>query len=169
MRVTAKISDSPAPTRNSDDAPARPFSSWTTKPEGFIARGIAGWNQAAAAEPALPGRWGRPLRGSAAGAPGVGSIRGARLLDQLSARLELRAVEILVVDHHALALVVLGLADERAHRRLVVVGAVRDLAERRVDLQAFEGLDELVGLAALRLLHASGDRLDRAVAHHRAE
>ena len=36
MRVTPKISDSPAATRNSDDAPASPLRSWTTKPEKLI-------------------------------------------------------------------------------------------------------------------------------------
>jgi len=33
MRVTPKISDSPAATKNSDDAPARPLSSWTSRLE----------------------------------------------------------------------------------------------------------------------------------------
>src|SRR3990167_9313551 len=36
MRVTPKISDSPAATRNNDDAPARPLSNWTTKPEKLM-------------------------------------------------------------------------------------------------------------------------------------
>src|SRR2546426_5394916 len=36
IRVTPKISDSPAATRNSDDAPARPLSSCTTKPEKLM-------------------------------------------------------------------------------------------------------------------------------------
>ena len=33
MRVTPKMSDNPAATRNNDDAPARPFKSWTKRPE----------------------------------------------------------------------------------------------------------------------------------------
>jgi hypothetical protein len=33
MRVTPKMSVSPAATRNSDDAPARPLTSWTRRAE----------------------------------------------------------------------------------------------------------------------------------------
>ena len=36
MRVTPKINDNPAATKNNDDAPAKPFNSWTTKPEKLI-------------------------------------------------------------------------------------------------------------------------------------
>src|ERR1700754_4727747 len=112
MRVTPKISDSPAPTRNSEEAPARPLRSWTTRPEKSMGC--------------------------------VRSIGRAQLLHLFVARQELRAVEIAVVDHHALATFVAGLADERAHRRLMVFGAIDELAERRLDLQAGEGRDELL-------------------------
>jgi hypothetical protein len=55
MRVTPKISDSPAATRNSDDAPASPLSSWTMKAENvidqsagrsFFTSASVGWNLA---------------------------------------------------------------------------------------------------------------------------
>jgi len=41
MRDTPKIRDSPAATRNNDDACARPLSSWTINPEKSIIEGIA--------------------------------------------------------------------------------------------------------------------------------
>ena len=36
MRMTPKISDSPADTRNSDDAEASPLSNWTSRPEKLM-------------------------------------------------------------------------------------------------------------------------------------
>src|SRR3954468_601328 len=105
MRVTPKISDRPAPTRNSDDAPASPLSNWTTKPETSIG-----------------GPW-----CACAGRSG----RRAQLLHHLVGRLDLPAVDVAVVDHGAGAVAVGRLADERAHGGLVIERAVGDLAEGR--------------------------------------
>src|SRR3954463_757695 len=117
MRVTPKMSDRPAPTRNSDEAPASPLSSWTTKPD-------------------------KSMEGAAC----RGSGRRAHLAHFGVGRQVLGAVEIRVVDHGADAVAVGGLADVRAHGRLVVDGAVGDLAERRQQLEAGEGGDELLGV-----------------------
>src|SRR5436190_22107091 len=99
MRVTPKISDSPAPTRNNDEAPASPLSSWTTNPEISM---------------------GRPCLRSCSG-------RGAQLLHIVVGRQVLRAVVVLVVDHRARAIAIGRLADIRAHRRLVIERRVGDL------------------------------------------
>jgi hypothetical protein len=63
MRVTPKISDSPADTRNSDDAPASPLSSWPagwrsfhalsarhqSAARSFLTSSALGWNLAPSA------------------------------------------------------------------------------------------------------------------------
>src|SRR4051812_23317863 len=80
-----------------------------------------------------PGRPKRPMApsgGSEHSERGGMSIRGTQLLHVVRWRLELGAVEVGVVHHHALALVVLRLTDEGAHGRLMVVGTEGDLAER---------------------------------------
>src|SRR5258705_2553474 len=148
MRVTPKISDRPAATRNSDEAPARPLRSWTMKAERVM--GVLAQAQDSSA-------------------PSTGSIDRAQLLDLGRARHVPGAVEVAVVDHHALATLVLGAPDEGAHRRLLVFAAVGDLAERRLHLQTAKRRDQLLGVGGLGLRHARGERLDRAVADHRAE
>src|SRR5690349_1249108 len=150
MRVTPKMSDRPAPTRKSDEAPASPLSSWTTNPD----RSMAVWR---------PGCEGR--RRSRPGRSG----RRAHLLHFLVGGQVLGAVEVLVVDHGAGAVAVGGLADVGTHGGLVVEGAVGDLAERCQHLQPGECGDELLGVGALGLLHALGERLDGAVADHRTQ
>src|SRR5574337_1236118 len=190
IRVTPKISDRPAATRNSDDAAAGPVMNLTSKPQKLmtgksLCRASLPWSFHHRYRKRFRGHPRSGLRPAAGCAPSAqqegvgGATRSARslgvallvvacLLDQVVGRLEFRAVVVLEVDHHALAPVVLRRADERAERRLMVLGTVGDPAERRVDLQAGERGDQLVGVGAAGLADAGGDRLDLAVADHRA-
>src|SRR5450830_365525 len=134
MRVTPKISDKPAATRNNEDAPAKPLSSCTTKlekpmpkPSGRVTPG--GSARQGTAAPAAP-------RSSPDLQPN--SVGRTHFLDFVSAGLELGAIKVTVVHHHALAAFVLGAADEAAHGGLVVFRAVGDAAKRSGHLQALE-------------------------------
>src|SRR5690606_11529530 len=153
MRVTPKISDRPAATRNSEDASASPFRSWTIKPDKSIFLHTS-WSKKRAA-------WRRAL---------AWSIGRAHLLDFFIGRLDVRTVDIAYVGHDALAVLLGQLAHVGAHGRLMVDGAVDDLAKGRLDLEALEGLDHVFGVGgATRLLDAGRQRLDRAVAHDGAQ
>jgi hypothetical protein len=90
MRVTPKISDSPAATRNSDDAEASPLSSWTRR-EARVTR----W-------PGKEGMSSRAQRADASKARNVNQFFGRNLLTSASRQRHL-AVEVAEVLHHALA------------------------------------------------------------------
>src|SRR5690242_3806090 len=66
--------------------------------------------------------------------------------DFLVGRLELRAGGVVPVHHHALAAFLRELADVGAHRRLVVDRPPCDRPEGRRHLEAFQRLDELLGV-----------------------
>src|SRR5437868_1207202 len=78
-------------------------------------------------------------------------------------------IDVFDLGHRALTLLDGDLADPRAHRALVVDGAVGHRARGRVDLEVGEGADQLLGVCAARLGDARGERLHGDVAHERAE
>src|SRR5581483_8414892 len=80
-----------------------------------------------------------------------------------------RAVDVLDLDHRALALLDRRLADPRAHGALVIARAVSDRARGRVDLEIRERGDQLLGVGAARLLDAGGERLQRDIADQLSE
>src|ERR1051326_4635864 len=144
MRLTPKMSDSPAARRKSELAPASPFR-----------------NCRRTAAPLNPG-----------GSRKAG-LKSARLLlpqraDFLVGGLVARAVGVAPIHHHALAVLLRKLPHVGAHRRLVVDRAPHDRAEGRLHLQAFERGDELLGVGAARLLHRFGDGVHRGIADDRA-
>src|SRR5690606_32672620 len=124
MRVTPKISERPAATRNSEDASASPFRSWTIKPDKSIFLHALWSKKRAALRRALA--W---------------SIGRTHFFDFLVGRLDVGAVDIADVDHDALAVLLGQLAHVGAHGRLMIDGAIHDLAKGRFHLEAFEGLD----------------------------
>src|SRR5581483_2443835 len=85
------------------------------------------------------------------------------------ARLHLRAVDVPEGGHDALAVLHGEASDVGAHRRLVVDRAIRDAAERRVDLQLLHRLDQLLRVGAARLRDRRRRALHRRVADDRAE
>src|SRR5271170_7992989 len=107
MRVTPKINDRPAPTRNRPDAPASPLSAWNRTPSRVMA-GLSSCREK----------------------PGWRSFRRAQLLCFRVGRQHRSAVDIFEVDHHRFAVLQRKLADEGAHGRLVVAAAVNERAER---------------------------------------
>src|SRR5882672_3033941 len=159
MRVTPKISDRPTATRNSDEAPARPFSSWTARP-AITALVLPHGPGISACLPRHPGAdWKVASRGTR-------SVRASQL-GYLGVRWKHgRAVDIAERLHHAAALVHRGCADESAHRRLVIRLAIGDRAERRVVLQPFERSDHLFGVGAAGLLDRRGDRKHGRITDH---
>src|SRR5262249_58063389 len=80
------------------------------------------------------------------------SLRARAQLLHLGVRREhAGAVDVLEIGHRALAALERDLADEGAHRRLVVAGAILERPERALDLEAAERRDQLVGVGRLRL------------------
>src|SRR5690242_3281232 len=134
MRLTPKISDSPAERKKSDDALARPFRAWSAKTSS-----------------------------------GSLLLRGPHLPHFRVRRLHCSAIHVLEVHHRALALLHGGLADPRAHRALVIDGAERERACRRLDFQPGECGHKLVRVGALRLGNAGGERLHRDIADQRPQ
>src|SRR5437870_4252268 len=133
MRVTPKISDSPADRKNSDEAFARPFKAWSARTSS-------------------------------------GSLLPRAQLPHFGiAWLHRGAVDVLDVDHRALALFDRDLADPGAHGALVIDRAISHRPGRRVDPEVGERRDQLLGIGAARLGDARGDRLHGDVAHQRAE
>src|SRR5262245_42437034 len=194
MRVTPKMSDKPAPTRNRLDAAARPLSAWNRRASRVMRwRGRVGW--VGAAEGLRKGRCSsarnptclrRGMSGYArskvtAQSPGCAALTQSRHLFAApsihrSRRTQLlhlfvggqyaRAVDIFEVGHRPLAVLERDLADIGAQRRLVVVGAELERPERAFDPEAAEGGDELVGIGRARLGNAGGKRVDGVVADH---
>src|SRR5450432_482460 len=109
MRVTPKINDRPAPTRNRPDAPASPLSAWN-RTESRVMAGLSSCR----AQPALR------------------SFRRAQLLCFRVGRQHRGAVHILEVDHHRLAVLERELAHVGAHGRLMVAAARDERTERPV-------------------------------------
>src|SRR5205814_3860001 len=101
MRVTPKISVSPAATRNNADADARPFSSWIVSDASVTQK---------------PRRSGARL------------FRRSNLANRVVVRQIVFAVRIGPIDHHAFAVLDGGASDECAHRRLVIDRAKSDPA-----------------------------------------
>src|SRR5688500_14365542 len=134
MRVTPKISDSPAARKNSDEAFARPFRAWirNTSIDRLLLL--------------------RPQ-------PPHFAVR----------RQDRSAVDIAEIDHGALAALHRGLADPGAHGALVVDRAVLHRAGGRVELQAAERADQLLGVGAAGLGDAGGERLHGDIADDRSE
>src|SRR5215475_1971284 len=151
IRVTPKISDSPTATRNSVDALASPFRNWMR------------------AEATAQGRTGASQRPRGNPRARTRLFAGTDLLDLGLGRQELRAVGVRPRGHHALAVLHADPTDIGAHRGLVVERAVRDPAERRVDLEALHRRDELFIVEAPRLLHRRHCGHDGRVADHRTE
>src|SRR5262245_51961919 len=96
-RVTPKISDNPAPTRNSPEALARPLSAWN-RTDCRVMAGLSSCREK----------------------PVGRSLRRAQLLHLGVGRQHGGAVDILEIDHHRLAVLERELADIGAHGRLVV-------------------------------------------------
>src|SRR6267142_5433472 len=139
MRVTPKISDRPAATRNSVEALASPLRSWATIEDmPKISRRASS----------------RPSRARL--------FRGAKLSDFRVGRQEPRSVRIRPRGHDALAVLPGGAADVSPHGRLMVELAEDDVAERRVHLEALHRRDQLLAVQAPR----SPDRR-RGGHHHR--
>src|SRR4051794_8996312 len=102
MRVTPKISVKPAATRNSAEAPARPFNSWTKNE----ARDTAG--QVQFPEDAGPDA-----------GPKIASVRRPQLLHLVVGWQVILAVGVAPIHHHALAILHRRAAHVGAHRRLM--------------------------------------------------
>src|SRR5215472_19204871 len=134
MRVTPKMSDNPAATRNSEDALARPLTNWMRRAERVRA--------------SLLRRTVRP--------------------HPVVRRQIVGAARVLRVDHDALAVLHGDPPNVRAHRRLVIERAERDLAERRIDDEPLHGRDQLLGVGGARLANRRCSGHHRAVADDRA-
>src|SRR5256885_4844160 len=112
----------------------------------------------------------RPFRAwSASTSSGSLLLRRPHLPDLRVGRLHYRAVDVTEVLHRPLAILDRGLADPGAHRPLVIDPPIHDWARRRIDAQAGESGNQLLGIGAAGLLDAFGKRLDGDVAHERAE
>src|SRR5919201_606039 len=79
------------------------------------------------------------------------------------------AVDVLDVDHGALAFLDGRLAHPGAHRALVIARAKSDRPGGRIHLQVGERADELLRVRAARLRNPGGDRLQRDVPDERSE
>src|SRR5918911_4096301 len=79
------------------------------------------------------------------------------------------AIDVLDVDHRALALLDRGPAHPRAHGALVIAPAISDWPSRRIDLEIRECGDQLLGVSTACLCNAGGDRLHRDVTDERTE
>src|ERR1700722_3548116 len=146
IRVTPKISDRPAPTRNRLDAPASPLSAWN-RTASMLMTGLS---------------WCREK-------PVCRSFRRAHLLCFRVGRQHRGAVDIFEIDHHRLAVFERELADEGTHGRLVVAAAVDERAERTVHLEAGESIDDFGGVGRAGFGDARRQRLHGDIADHRAE
>src|ERR1700759_5326269 len=145
-RVTPKISDRPARTRNSPEALASPLSAWN-RTDWRVMAGLSSCREK----------------------PGRRSFRRTQLLYLGVRRQHRGAVDIFEVDHHRLAVLERELADIGAHGRLVVAAAIDERAEGALHLEAVEGLGDLRRVAGARLGNAGGERFHGDVADHRAE
>src|SRR5512137_908957 len=143
-RVTPKISVNPALSRNSVEPYDRPATNWP--------KIRSTWNRAAGQPPASLLRFGRA-------APGGLGLRGQ----------EVRPIGVAPVDHRSAAVAYAELADEGAHRRLVVDAAEHHRAEGRRPREPAHGRDQLLGVGRLRLLQRLEDRGEGRVPDHRAE
>src|SRR5215211_8824252 len=138
MRVTPKMSDSPAATRNRPDALASPLSAWNRKASKDIASYPASSCPALCRASRLM-RHRRAFVNEMAGtSPAMttqkvppGSVRGAgaQLLGFLLGGEHRGAVDIFEVRHGALAILQRDLAHIGPHRRLMVAGAVAERSE----------------------------------------
>src|SRR5271165_2399258 len=109
-RVTPKISDRPAPTKNSPEALASPLRAWN-RTDWSVMAGLSSCREK----------------------PGRRSFCRTQLLHLGIRRQHRGAVDILEVDHNRLAILERELADIGAHGRLVVAAAKDERAERTID------------------------------------
>src|SRR5262249_10468611 len=140
MRVTPKIRERPAATKNSPEAAASPSSAWNRRPLNVIAgavhaqgelphKGEAHPNkQLAVRNSRTPARMTgassaafdlRSASGTKRGEPSMRG-RGAQLPDLRVGRQHRAAIDIFEIHHDRLAVLDGGLADIGAHRRLVI-------------------------------------------------
>src|SRR5271169_4547545 len=109
MRVTPKMRESPAATKNRPDAEARPSRAWNARPSHFIRER---YQRLAGASP-------RPSRCSIRRRrpqPFHLGVRGQHT----------RAIDIFEINHGAAPVLQGELADESAERGLVIAGAVNE-------------------------------------------
>ena len=97
------------------------------------------------------------------------SIRRSLRLHLGVRRHEIGAVVIGHVDHHALAVLKRGLADEGAQRRLMVNRAIRDRPERGLDLYPLRRVDQFLAVGRARLGEDRGGRFYDGIADDGAE
>src|ERR1700710_2705290 len=95
------------------------------------------------------------------------SLLRAKLLDFGIAREIIAALAIDRIHHHALAVLLRGLADIGAERRLVVDLAESNLAERRRHRQALSRRDQLLRIGRVGFRKDRGCRLDGLIADDR--
>src|SRR5271166_1394768 len=169
MRVTPKITDSPAPTRNRLDAAARPLSAWNRTASRLM--GTPSWPDLFRLVPAIHDllldskkTWMAVTSTAMTGSYRSIHCRGrTQLPDLLVARLDARAVDIFEIRHGAFAALERDLPDIGAHGRLVVDGAKLERADRALDLQSAKGRDQFVGVGCPRLGDTGGQRFHGVV------
>ena len=79
------------------------------------------------------------------------------------------AIDVLEIDHGAVAVLQSDFADESAERRLMVAGAENKWPEGPVHLEAAEGVNELFGVGGAGLSDAGRERFHGQVANDRTE
>src|SRR3984893_13081451 len=172
MRVTPKIRDNPAPTRNRLDAAARPLSAWNRTASRLMrcsCRLGRGLHATQHPEARTTRCW---VSQSARTNRRTGSIHRCgrtQLPDLVIARLNRCTINIFEILHGAFAALERDLTDISSRRGLLIDGAVFERSERAFQLEPTEGRDQLVGIGCARFRNPCSKRLHGDVTDQRTK
>src|ERR1700737_1339114 len=171
MRVTPKIRDNPAPTRNRLDAAARPLSAWNRTASRLMQCSCRLGRVLHATQHPKPEQQGG---GSQSARPNrrTGSIHRCgrtQLPDLVIARLNRCTINIFEILHGAFAALERDLTDKTPRRGLLTDGAVFERSERAFQLEPTEGRDQLVGIGCARFRNPCSKRFNGDVTDHRTK
>src|SRR5215470_9264279 len=156
MRVTPKISDSPALTKKRLDAAASPLSAWNATASKVMGASRPSTSPVRSRQPPTSNGGGEkrivdcsanPHSKRLARQRSAPSLRGAQLLHVVVRRQHRGAIDIFEIHHDGLAVLLSELADIGSHGGLMVAAAEDERTEGAVDREAVERRRDFRGVS----------------------